>query len=273
MIFQARGIRNKSTIAGKDRQMAVTQETWWTRFTNRLSKQPARNGRASELPDVGDDGLLSGPVDLPSVGPECEIDRPPGALSRWTRRDQTLTKLQEGYERVTQVVEEVQKHLADQGQRTERICGSLEQLARAMNDAPAIARQQGQTLEAIAGQLEVANTRTQQVVETMAEIPKAARMQSETLSSIKQQLDVSSEQGLLASQTLEKLGGAIGSLGQSNSAQVETLKAIQAQASQQNQLVSDLLARQGRRFLALFVVTVVLAAAAVALGILAIVLQ
>src|SRR5688572_26188731 len=114
---------------------------WWSRLTERLKNNSARPVQHN-LPEFGEDGLLSEPVELPP-SPEGEApDKPPGALARWSKRDQTLTKLQEGYERVTQLVEEVHKHLVNQGERTERICLSLEQLARSMNDLPQVSKQQ-----------------------------------------------------------------------------------------------------------------------------------
>ncbi len=235
---------------------------WWTRLADRLRSKPRRVSH--DLPDIGEDGLLSDPVEL--MGPtdgETLADKP-SALSRWTKRDQTLAKLQEGYERVTQVVEEVQKHLAMQGERTERICTSLEQLARSMSDLPTVSRQQAQTLESIAGQLEMTNAHTQQLAETIGEIPKSTRIQSETLAGIKRQLDMSCEQHLVTSQTMDKLGSAIGMLGESSHAQLQTLSTMHTRAGDQQDLLAGLIARQSKRFMMLFVVTVLLAAAAIA---------
>src|SRR5690349_19638198 len=110
---------------------------WWSRLADRLRYKPIRPSQ-HRLPQFGEDGLLTEPVELP---PEMEgetPEKPSGGLTRWSKRDQTLVKLQEGYERVTQLVEEVQKHLASQGERTERICVSLEQLARSMGDLPQV---------------------------------------------------------------------------------------------------------------------------------------
>jgi hypothetical protein len=245
------------------------QETWWTRFVRMLRGEPAPR-RTSELPQVGEDGLLSEAADYPPAEGESPAERPPGALARWSKRDQTLIKLQEGYEKVTQVVEEVQKHLATQGERTERICNSLEQLARSIGDMPAISRQQAQTLDAIAGQLETTSARTQQLNEVLGELPKAARVQNETLSGIKRQLDMTSDQNVITTQTMEKLGTAVANLGDYNQAQTETLRDMNGRAADQNQQLVRLIAKQGKRFVALFIVTVVLAAGAISAVIVAI---
>jgi hypothetical protein len=253
----------------EDWSMPVGQETWWTRLRDRLRGDAPSSEPPQHLPDVGDDGLLAEPVEL--APPEGDTpEKPPGALTRWTRRDQTLVKLQEGYERVTQVVEEVQKHLATQGERTERICVSLEQLARSMADLPGIAGQQAETLQAIAGHLETTNARTQQLTEVISEVPKTARTQSETLAGIRRQLEMTGEQNLMTSQSMERLGSAIGTLNEFNSAQVNALRDMNAQAADQNELLRKVIAKQSKRFTMLFIVTVVLAAAAIVIAAIAI---
>jgi len=48
------------------------------------------------------------------------------------------------------VIQDIQAHLVTQADRSDRICASLDQLARSANELPAIAREQAQTLEHIA---------------------------------------------------------------------------------------------------------------------------
>ncbi len=250
--------------------MTQTHASWWTRFVERLRGAPPQRPRL-DLPEVGEDGLLMDGVEYPG-GPDGEspADKPVGALSRWTKRDQTLAKLQEGYERVTQVVEAVQKHLCEQGERTERICTALEHLARSLDHIPDSSRRQVETLQAIAGHLETTNNRTQKMAESIEEFPRVARLQSETLSGIKHQLDLTGEQNLLTSQTMDRLGTAITSLGDFNTAQTQVLRDMNSSAAQHSELLTKLIARQSRRFLMLFIVTVVLAGAAVAAAVVAI---
>src|SRR5689334_9523561 len=111
--------------------MATMQsESWWTRLMDKFRGTTTPPKPRLDLPQIGDDGLLMEPPEYPlAEGEAASAEKPAGALSRWNKRDQTLAKLQEGYEKVTQVVEAVQNHLAEQGERTERICQALEKLA------------------------------------------------------------------------------------------------------------------------------------------------
>jgi len=243
--------------------------SFWKRLGSALGIRRRRQGEMRDLPEVGDDGLLAEPAELPpEADAESAADRPARPLTRWAKRDLTLAKLQEGYEQVTRVVEQIGKHLVTQDERSERICTSLEQLARSMSDVPNISREQARTLDAIAGQLESTNARTRQLADGISEIPKIARTQAETLAGINRQLEMAGEQNVVASQTMEKLGTAIHMLGESNQSQAEVLKQMDTKAAEQNHLLTQLIARQSRRFTMLFFLTIVLAAAAIALGIL-----
>ncbi|MBI4581365.1 MAG: hypothetical protein HY718_16810 [Planctomycetes bacterium] len=251
--------------------MPVKSPSFWSRFSGLFRKRSAGDGKARGLPAVGDDGLLLDPAEYPeptAADAEAGSERSVNPLTRWTRREQTLVRLQEGYERVNQVVEEIQKHLAQQGERTERISSALEQLARTMGDLPGLGRQQAQTLEAIAGHIEAGNTRVHQLGEAVSELPKASRAQTETLNGIKRQLEVTGEQNLVTSQTMEKLSSAIGVLGELNATQVQALQQMNAKADDQTERLSQLVARQNRRFVMLFVVTIVLAVGAITAAIL-----
>ncbi len=246
--------------------MTTKSPTFWTRLAGALRIRRRRDDQLHDLPEVGDDGLLAEPAEPPGDA-EPPTGKPTGPLARWTKRDQTLARLQEGYEQVTEVIEQIRNHLVTHAERSERICTSLEQLARSMSDVPGISRQQAQTLEAIVSQLEATSTRTQQLTEVMSEVPKVARAQAETLTGMNRQLEMAGEQSVLASQTMGKVGTAINMLGESHQAQSQALKQMDDKASRQNELLGQLIARQSRRFMMLFIVTMILAAAAITLGI------
>ena len=248
--------------------------SFWSRLGQAVRRKRNPDDSVDELPQVGDDGLLSQPVDLPEVG---ETDLPeekgPGPIARWSKRDQTLTKLQEGYERVTRIIEETEKHLAEQGQRSERICNALDQLAQSMGDLPGVARRQAETLEAIAAQMDSANTRSRQMASAIEELPKIARVQGDTLAGINQQLQMAGEQNLVTTQTMDKLGTAVSVVGEATQTQTRTLREMDTKAGEHNALLAELIDRQSKRFTLLFVVTLVLAGLAAGLGVLALLID
>ncbi|MHC4440959.1 MAG: hypothetical protein ACYTF1_07055 [Planctomycetota bacterium] len=245
--------------------MTTKLNSLWALLSGKLKSPSGSVEVGEDLPKVGQDGLLTEPV-LHPAGAESEMgsDKGSGPLSRRNKRDQAIVQLQEGYDRVTQLIEKVQDHLAAQGERTDRICSALEGLARSMSDMPNVSRQHAETLEDIVSQLETNNTRTQQLTETVGELPKVTQAQTDALTGINRQLEMAGEQNMLATQTMGKLGNAIGTLGESNTSQTEALREMNAKANQQHQALTELIAKQSKRFTMLFVVTVILAMSALA---------
>ncbi len=237
--------------------------SWWQRLRATWRRPGSLAEAADRLPKVGNDGLLADPVETAETEVEPAADRTLGPLSRWSKRDQTLAKLQEGYEQVTRVIQEIQNHLVTQADRSERICTSLEQLARSANELPIVAQEQTQTLETIAAHIEVTGTRTQQMAEMLKDVPKLARAQGDALTSINRQLEIAGEQRVVTPQTLDRIGTSLGTLGTATQNQTEHLKMTGSRAEQQTELLTQMLARQNRRFIMLFVVTVILALAAI----------
>lgn len=237
-------------------------KTWWQRLRD---WRRGSDDSASGLPAVGSDGLIVEPVSTDTDAP----DKAAG-LSRWAKRESALTQLQEGYERVNQLIADMQKHMAEQSQRTERMCGAIEQLARVMNDVPDVSREQARMLEAISGQLEAANGASRELAEAVGELPKVTRAQSEALTGIGRRLDMMNEQSVVGNQAMEKLNTALSSVGQAGQAQADLLRQLDARACEQNQRLNELLDSQRRRFTILIIVVVVLALAAIAASVLAV---
>ena len=94
--------------------MSPQTTSWFGRLAERFGKKTSTNSSntPADLPRVGDDGLRADPIELagdPSEDAELGSERSSNPLVRWARRDQTLNRLQEGYERVNGVIEEIQK--------------------------------------------------------------------------------------------------------------------------------------------------------------------
>ncbi len=239
--------------------MNATESSWWSRLMRGLGRGRKTSVEPDGLTARANDDLVGDG----SFG-RAAFARTGVALQRWGRRDPAATDLHEGYRKVTALIEDMQRHMALQGERSDRICASLEQLARSLADLPELSSRQARTLASIAEQMESAASRGEQMAAALNEMPKAARLQAEALSGINRQLGIASEQEAVARQTLEKLSAAVGALSDFNAAQAEAMKQMATRTDEQNRQLNQLLARQTRRFTMLFAVTVALATLAVA---------
>jgi hypothetical protein len=225
----------------------------WTRLSSWL-----------RLGQGGDDTLLLGShEDGDSDGKHGGSDRREGervggSLSRWNRRDHTLQQIQEGHERVVELVSTIQRHMEVQEQRGEEIAHCLHRMASALEDAPAITRQQVEILSTIASQIAETNSQYGAMAEIMKDLPDTMGRQGKALASIDQQLASAGETEAQMARSLKAVGTSIDMLGTSSGAQLETLQQMHAGAVRQNEQLADLIVHQHRRFTWLFVVTLLL---------------
>lgn len=248
--------------------MVSDTKKWWPRLRNMLARARG-NSTQYELPRAGQDGLLAEPAEIAAAEESESADKPAG-LVRWPRRDQALVQLQEGYERVTHLIDEIQRHMVEQAERADRTCKAVEQLARTLADQPAMCRQQTQMLESIAGQLESTTSQTQRLTEAVSEIPRVTRGQTEALAGINRQLEMVGEQNVVSNQTLDRLSNAVSNVGQAHSTQTQVLREMGTKTDQQSEMIRSLIAAQSRRFTLLFIVTLILALATIAAAIIGI---
>ena len=101
--------------------MTTRYPGFWSRLAELLKPKTNKNKNLDDLPEVGEDGLLIEPADDADDGNGDSSGEKTGRqLTRRVRRDQALNQLQQGYENVTQLIGEIQTHLASQSDRSER---------------------------------------------------------------------------------------------------------------------------------------------------------
>lgn len=242
------------------------KHTFWARLGEIFRPAGGHGPRDAGLPPVADDGLLvEGPTDTPNdEEATAAAERP---LSRWGRREQTLQQLQDGYQRLTELIDSMQRHMASQGERSERIASSLDRLARSLADLPAEARQQIQTLDAIAAHLETTNARAQSLADSVRQLPAVTRAQGEALDGMKQQLDMANETHVQLNHSLQSLGQAVGSLCHASQVQADSIRGLHTSGQEREGRLAELVVAQQRRFTRLFTITLILAVIGAATGV------
>ncbi|MHC4092341.1 MAG: hypothetical protein ACYSVY_19065 [Planctomycetota bacterium] len=244
----------------------MAQAGIWVRF-GQWFKSVRRSGPGSEgLPPVTRDGLLQQGSARPVGGGD---GRPAGPLSRRRQHEQALATLQHGYRQVAELIDSIHTHLKSQDRRTREIARALNRLAETTSRLPEAAEGQEEKLGAIAAQIEASNDRARRWEQTLLDLPKLADAQREALTVVGRQFDTIQESDRQMAATLDGLRTALTSWGESSTAATEALIALQASAATRNQRLDALMTSQSRRFTLLFVMTTVLALAAIGTGIIA----
>ena len=192
-------------------------------------------------------------------------------LSRRKQREQTLDTLQEGFAKLVGLIDEIYQHLGRQDRRAEQIAEALTELADTTARLPEAAQEQSKQLGTIAAQLEAGNDRSRRWETAVRDLdlPRLAQAQRQALDAIGQKLEGARETEGHMLEALHGLGQAVSAWQETSTASTAMLQGLQETAAQRDEHLSALMTEHSRRFTWFFVVTLVLAVAAITMGILA----
>ncbi len=189
--------------------------------------------------------------------------RGPLTAVRRRNREEALARLEDGFQRVVKLCDSLDVHFTLQEERTAEIADSLKHVAGDMSKLADAVGSQGDTLKAIVGQLESGNSRDERMEELCGHFSRMTEAQRQTLAQVAQQVEGARESDQEIAQSLGTFREAISSLSDSASASTESLKEMRVDAVTSNERLSALMEQQAKRFVWLFIVTLVVAAAGI----------
>ena len=229
--------------------------TIWTRVGHWF--RPMMRGTLTDhLPRTDGDGLLE-PVPNPNDGNGSKGLFP---LSRRGNK-QALLQLEQGYRKLTGLVDSIHRHLEARDERSRRVADALAQMARTVAQLPPAAQGQRDQLASVAEQLECSNRRLAGWDSTLKRVPELIEAQRETLSAVGEQFEASRSTNARVAESVADFSKAVGALEQTYGASVDTLKDLQRSLDNREERMTDMLAAQNRRFSRLLIGAVALAAA------------
>lgn len=164
-----------------------------------------------------------------------------GSLLRWPgNRQQTVERLQAGYERMLGLCQTIDDHLQSQRQQGQQVADSLCQLTGSIGEVPGLLGQLSQRLDKIADQAVKASTCTERLNDSIDQLIPAQRSQNDLLSSVHRQLGESSHTNSQLADVLVELKGAMQGLSRSETERMRVLERL-----------ADMLASRDREFTAM----------------------
>jgi hypothetical protein len=182
-----------------------------------------------------------------------------------------MERLEEEYARVVNIVESVQKHLEQQGERAESMAGSLTRLAESLDHMPETSKTQLELLSTMNHQMGVDGACVKRVEENLSQLPRLADAQRETMVSIGRQLDLSRQTNDRVATTLDGFQQAVTLLGEATGASAKALQDMRSDASSREERVATILQEQTRRFTIFAAVAVGLLLVAGVIGVIALI--
>jgi len=199
--------------------------------------------------------------DAPSAAPRFRL----------TRNASTIERIGEDHARVVRLIESVQVHLEQQGERGDLMARSLSRLAESLQHIPDASKTQLEALISIGQRLEADGASVRRVEENLSQLPRIADAQRETMVSIGRQLDLSRQTTEKVATTMDGFQEAVTQLGDATTASSKALQELRWDATAREERMAAILQEQTRRLTIFAIAAVGLAILAAVIGVIALI--
>lgn len=240
----------------------MTVKEFWTRTKSKTvtwlhAHKPGRGG--SYQPDVNDKGLIDA-NDEPAVDESIEA----GAQSDKvlvktvppTEKQQSLEKLQAGFDKLIEQLQGINQHLNRQISQNEELMSRIEQLPKLLESFPDLVQNQKQITEGLFEQIKAAIAKDQQFVDTVERIPMETAKQTDALVDIDHQLAAAADTDVQMVESFNKFNETLDKLNQRTVSQTDSIVQMSRTFATSDRYLKYILSKQNRRFMWVFIAAI-----------------
>ncbi len=244
----------------------------WFRSSDRGNgagdQQDASNGKskANQTPDQGAVAVKDAIESTADGEAPAEDGVIQPARVRISRRDLSIQKLQEGYNKVVDLVERIQDHMHTQDERSASMAKSLENIATTIGNVNGSSREQVDALRCMQEQMEADAAQSKKLDEQLSQLPRIADAQRETMATVGRQLDSSNQMQGKLNATLGEFQSKMTHLTEATATSTQSLRQIHQDTAAREDRVVKLMESQTRRFTWFASIALILAAIAATIG-------
>ena len=185
-------------------------------------------------------------------------------------RDARVSQLQDGFEEVVGLVQDVRRHLDQQADRSERLLGLMSDLPDAIRTLPESNRNQARMVEAMNGHLARSDRHAEDLNEALGGLARSNEHQGQVLGLIQQQIESSRQTDEQMVASFGTMNETLRQLGLSNHASAKSMALVAEQSKMADGRMKELVQRNSRQMLIMSAANWVLAAAALGLALFAV---
>lgn len=186
--------------------------------------------------------------------------------SRLGRSLSAAERIEQEYNRVVGLVESIQDHLGQNSERSELMVRSLDRLADSLENLPESSRKQIEILESLHQEVAADAQRAVNMEQAISQLPQLADAQRETMVTISRRLEDSRETDEKLTSTLDSVEQSVTQMGEATIASAKTITMMRMEEASRQDRIAKLLEQQTERITLMATVAIVLAVAAVILG-------
>lgn len=222
---------------------------FWTRMGQWFKSISAGEGFSDDNTAVGN-------------GANGSHDPAGSAITRVRNPRANLERLEQEYGRVVKLIESVQKHLEEHGDRSERIAAALDKLAGTLSHVPDASRTQIDLLAKIGEKLSADAATSRNLEQSLSQLPRLADAQRETMVAIGRQLEASRESSERVATMLDGFHKGLAQVAESASATGRALEKTRWDSSTRDERLAAILQEQSKRLTTFAVAAISLASVA-----------
>ncbi|MBN2445697.1 MAG: hypothetical protein JXO22_03170 [Phycisphaerae bacterium] len=191
-------------------------------------------------------------------------EQPPSGGWSLLRRRPNRREMSERYERVIELMSAMHTHFERQDEHARQLNTSMHELVDSLAALTDAQQAQGESVRNVADRVVAASQHVASLADTLGRVPASLAAQAESVHALARQLEIAQEADHRVANTLGDLGQAVTSLQTSEAAQVQSLHKLHDRESEQREALANMVREQGRRFLTVTIVAVVMALGAMA---------
>lgn len=187
-------------------------------------------------------------------------------LRPWARNEQAMTqavtKLQEGFGTLTDLMGTIRDHLDRQSQRQEELIGYLSHLPDALKQIPEASRNQSEALKAIHQQMAQQSASSKQLGDILDRICQASGSHQKVLDALNNRVENLNRHDEAISDNLQNVGSAMQTVSRNSQTSAQILENLRDNMNARDGQLERILLRQNTRFTTMLAVALFLSVAA-----------
>jgi chromosome segregation ATPase len=231
-------------------------ETFLNRI-GRLFKRPTKpNGDSDDAHDGQDNHR---PV---------SVETQPLTLRPWRKNSAAIAHLQDGFQSLAQLMDEIRQNMAGQSRRQDELIGYLSALPKLLDSIPESGRLHAETLKAIHTQLERQGDQQQTLGEILEKLAESGGDQKDLLEGLRERVETLNHQDKAMSDSLGSVSAALEQSTRHSAAGTQVLESLRENLKSRDGDLEKVIQRQNARFTTLLIVCISISVAAlVAVGV------
>jgi small-conductance mechanosensitive channel len=217
---------------------------------------------AAHQPEIDDDGLISqsndpeesardGSVPAGEQGNNVVVRAIPSA-----DRQESLQKLQEGFDKLIERLGEINEHLSRQAAQHEDLMGRIEQLPEMLESFPAVVENQRKITEQLLEQLKTSAAKNERFIDAVEKIPTETAKQTDALVNIDHQLAAAADIDVQMTESLNNFNESLDKLNQSTVSQTDGIIQMSKTFAASDRYLKYIISKQNKRFMWIFIAAI-----------------